>query len=46
MKAEFQCLSCKHQWEDKPGPIECPKCNHIYVKWLNYKKMEKELKWE
>ncbi len=46
MKAKFQCLSCNCKWEDKPGPTECPKCSHLYVKWLNYEKMKKELKWE
>ena len=39
------CLSCGQEWEDKPGPTECPKCKHLYVKWLNYKEMEKTLKW-
>ena len=36
MKAEYQCLSCGHAWDGKPGPVTCPKCGHVYVKWLNY----------
>ena len=45
MLAKFQCLSCGHKWEDKPGPTQCSKCNYLYVKWLNYEEMRKTLKW-
>ena len=39
MLAEFLCLKCNFKWKSNPGPIQCPKCNHLYVKWLNYKEM-------
>ncbi len=35
---EFRCLRCKHEWTEPPGPTACPKCEHLYVKWLNYEK--------
>lgn len=41
MKAIFRCLKCGHKWEDKPGPTQCPKCWHLYVKWENYEAMRK-----
>lgn len=35
--AKFRCLTCVHEWEDKPGPhVKCPKCGAAYVKWLDY----------
>jgi len=34
MTALYRCLS--HEWEGKPGPVECPECGHLYVKWINY----------
>jgi len=37
--AKYKCMKCKHKWEGKPGPVICPKCNHIYVKWLNLKEV-------
>ena len=37
--AKYKCLKCKHKWEEKPGPVICPKCNHVYVKWLNLQKI-------
>jgi len=36
MKAKFKCLKCNYQWESKPGPTDCLRCGHKYVKWLNY----------
>lgn len=43
MQAKYKCLKCEHLWEEKlKGPTQCPKCGHVYVKWLNYEEMEKE----
>jgi Zn finger protein HypA/HybF involved in hydrogenase expression len=39
MRALFQCLKCKCKWETQPGPTQCPKCGHLYVKWINYKSL-------
>lgn len=36
MTALYRCLRCSHEWEGKPGPVECPRCGHLYVKWINY----------
>jgi rubrerythrin len=36
MLAEFKCLKCGYEYKDKPGPTICPKCSHLYVKWVNY----------
>ncbi len=36
MEAEFKCLKCTLNWSSKPGPTQCPKCGHLYVKWVNY----------
>jgi Zn finger protein HypA/HybF involved in hydrogenase expression len=34
--AEFRCMDCKHEYQDIPGPTECPKCGSIWVKWVNW----------
>jgi len=39
MIAKYKCLKCKHGWEGKCGPTMCPKCNHLYIKWLNVKEV-------
>ncbi len=36
MKAKYKCCKCHHKYEGEPGPTTCPKCGHIYVKWVNY----------
>jgi DNA-directed RNA polymerase subunit RPC12/RpoP len=36
--AQYVCLNCVHEWKGKPGPVKCPKCGHLYVKWLDYGK--------
>ena len=36
MLAEFKCLKCGHKWHNKPGPTQCPICNYLYVRWVNY----------
>ena len=40
--AQYECYKCKYAWEHKPGPVTCPKCNHYYVKWVNYKEWRKK----
>ena len=37
--AKFCCLACGHEWEQPPKPTKCPKCDHLYVKWLNYEEL-------
>ena len=34
--ATFRCLKCDYEWQDIPGPTECPKCGHIWVEWVNW----------
>lgn len=41
MLAKFLCLKCSYIWESNPCPTQCPKCNHLYVKWVNYEKMRR-----
>jgi len=36
MKAKYKCCYCNYEYEDEPGPTECPRCRHLYVKWVNY----------
>jgi len=44
MKAEYKCLKCGYQYKGFPGPTQCPKYNHLYIKWLNFEDMKK--KWD
>lgn len=37
----YKCLKCGYEWEQLPAPTQCPKCNHLYVKWLNYEQLRK-----
>ena len=37
MIAKYKCLKCKYRWEGKPTSVICPKCGHVYIKWLNLK---------
>jgi rubrerythrin len=39
MLAKYKCLKCQHEYSHPPRPTECPKCGHLYVKWLNYEEM-------
>ena len=41
-KAIYRCLRCTQLFTNTPGPIECPVCNHEYIKWINYKEKGKE----
>ena len=36
MTALYRCLTCAHEWEQAPGPTQCPLCGALYVKWLNF----------
>jgi rubrerythrin len=36
MLAEYECLKCGFLYESFPGPTQCPRCNHLYIKWHNY----------
>jgi len=38
----FKCLKCGHQWKQRSGQSQCPKCDHLYVKWLNYEEQRKK----
>lgn len=38
----FRCLKCGFIWKDYPGPTECPNCNHLYVKWVNFEEWREE----
>lgn len=40
----YKCMKCDHYFEkEKPGPTECPNCGHLYVEWLNYKEVKKDV---
>lgn len=39
MNAKHRCCGCEYEWESGPGPTQCPRCGHLYVKWLNYEEM-------
>lgn len=36
MQAEYKCMRCKFEYEDSPGLTQCPKCNHLYIEWINH----------
>ena len=39
---KFECLKCGQIFQTVHGPhVECPRCKHFYVKWLNYEEMKK-----
>lgn len=35
MIAKYKCMKCKYRWEGKAGPIICPRCSHVYIRWIN-----------
>ena len=35
-KNKYECVNCKAHFEVLPGPVICPECEHLYLKWLNY----------
>jgi rubrerythrin len=34
--AHYRCLKCGHEWKQTPTMVDCPKCRHLYIKWVNY----------
>tara|TARA_Y100000310_G_C20133115_1_gene556773 strand:+ start:328 stop:489 length:162 start_codon:yes stop_codon:yes gene_type:complete len=38
-KAHYRCQECGTDWWDDPKPVECPKCDYLYIDWLNYKEL-------
>jgi DNA-directed RNA polymerase subunit RPC12/RpoP len=36
--AHYKCLKCGYEWTTTPKLVECPKCGHLYVKWVDYNK--------
>ena len=44
IKAEYKCLKCGCKWKEVlRGPTQCPMCNHLYVKWVNYQELYKAI---
>ena len=37
--AQYKCLEikCNYEYTAAPGPTQCPRCGHNYIKWVNYK---------
>lgn len=47
MKCKYRCQQCGYEFEEeKPGPVICKKCGHLYIDWLNFKEVIKSLKME
>lgn len=42
--AEYKCLKCEYKYYGK-GPTQCPKCYNLYVKWINYEELAKNVFW-
>ena len=36
MIGKYKCLKCNHEYSHPVRTTKCPKCGHLYVKWLNY----------
>jgi len=34
--AQFKCLKCDHEFKAELGPVSCPICKHMYLKWMDY----------
>lgn len=37
--AAYKCLSCSFEYKGRPGPTQCPVCNGLQIKWLNYEQL-------
>ena len=40
--AEYKCCKCDYEYNGKPGPTQCPRCSHLYVKWINFEELRKK----
>lgn len=40
--AKYRCLKCGFEWSEPAGPTQCPKCGHLYVRWLNYERLRRQ----
>lgn len=36
LRAHYRCARCKREWTHRAGPTQCPKCNALYVTWINH----------
>lgn len=37
MKALYKCVKCGYEYESLlPRSAQCPKCQNLYVEWVNY----------
>lgn len=44
MDCEYKCQRCNCKFITKqPGPVTCPQCNYLYIDWLNYKQVLKDI---
>mgnify|MGYP000958545849 CR=1 FL=1 len=41
-EGRYLCLSCVHEWTAPAGPVTCPRCDGLMVKWLNYDALLKQ----
>jgi len=42
MQAEYKCLKCGYEYNDGPGPTQCPQCGYDRVKWVNFEEMRNQ----
>ena len=40
--AKYECVKCGFQWVQPPDQVTCPKCKHLYIKWLNYDELNEK----
>jgi len=40
--AKYQCLDCDYEFKTVPQPVQCPRCECLYLKWLNYSEFERQ----
>lgn len=41
--AEYKCLGCEAEFSETPNSsTKCPKCGHLYVKWVNFDELRKQ----
>ena len=33
---KYKCMKCGFEYKHPVRQTQCPKCKHLYVKWLNY----------